>query len=445
MAITIITQVTEPRYSPAGNPLVYVVDSDNKTEPNFRYVANVSINGNLVAKLKTVPSVTNSNYGRFNFQEIVRGYFEVTPRMADGAIILMESFGCPTQYIEFDVEFDEEYTGATPAPTDAQTAIIYNGAWTVFDFVQFPTYKTNYWIDSDAVNTRLPLTNRPQSTKAYSNLDANFYNQSGYLYFLCNKSTDPNIDYIRYRYYDSENSLIREYYMKTINYFSHSTDEENEFNMIAVPFMPFDVQNIPADLNSDSESGFGSFPIFPNIGGVGFYTVTAFQDDAGSNQASIEYTVRLTDQCVRFDFTEIHFENQLGGVDSYVFTKPNRERQSITRVEASRPYLADSFQNRGIYGDYTNFSKYNAQVDYNKEFTVSSDWLTDEEFEWLAQMVRSPRLWLRKAFQTGDGVLEYLVPILVTDTSYNVWKRDFDQLHTLTITYKFTFDESVPL
>lgn len=442
MAITILTQVNEPRYSTAGNPLVYVVDSDNKTEPNFRYVANVSINGNLVAKLKTVPSATNSNYGRFNFQEIVRGYFEVTPRIADGSIVASESFGCPTQYIEFEVEFDEEYTGGSSSAIQSEPAIIYNGAWTVFDFVQFENLKPIYWIDSDAVNTRLPLTNRPQSTKAVASVT---YNQSGNLYFLCSKELDPNIDYIRYQYYDSENALIREYYMPTINHTSHASSEENEYNMIAVPFMPFDVRNLSSTLTSDSQSGDVDFPVWPNILGTGYYTVAGFQDE-GTNQASIEYTVLMTNECTRFDFTEIHFENQLGGVDSYVFTKPNRERQSIQRVEASRPYLADSFVNyTGIYGGYTNFSKYNAQVDYSKEFTVSSDWLTDAEFEWLAEMVRSPRLWLRKAFQTDEGVVEYLVPILVTDTQYNVWKRDFDQLHTLTMTYKFTFDEAMPL
>ena len=437
MAITIITQVNDPRYSTAGNPLVYVVDSDNKTEPNFRYVANVSINGNLVAKLKTVPSATNNNYGRFNFQEIVRGYFEVTPRIADGNIVVSESFGCPTQYIEFDVEFDEEYTGGEPAPTSAYTAIIYNGAWTVFDFVQFGNLKPIYWLDQDALDYRLPLTNRPQSTKAYA---SNIYNQSGNLYWLCDKNLEGNIDSIRYRYYDSTNTLIREYFIFTINGQSHGSSEQNEFNMIAVPFMPFDVRNIPDTITSDSQGGNADFL------GSSYYTVTAFKDILGTQQASIEYNVLLTDECSRFTFTEIHFENQLGGVDSYVFTKPNRERQSIQRVEASRPYLADTFgTNTGIYGGYTNFSKYNAQVDYNKEFTVSSDWLTDAEFEWLAEMVRSPRLWLRKAFQTDEGVVEYLVPILVTDTSFNVWKRDFDQLHTLTMTYKYTFDEAMPL
>jgi len=442
MAITIITQVDEPRYSPAGNPLVYVVDSDNKTEPNFRYVANVSINGNLVAKLKTVPSATNNNYGRFNFQEIVRGYFEVTPRIADGGIVVSESFGCPSQYIEFDVEFDEEYTGGEPAPRDAETAIIYNGAWTVFDFVQFPNLKTNYWIDSDAVSSRLPLTNRPQSTKAYANF-SNTYNQSGNLYFLCSKDVEPNIDAIRYRYCYEDGTVYREFTIPTINGQSHASSEQNEFNMIAVPFMPFDVQNISGSITSDSQDGLTDFPSLVSSGN-NYYTVTAMQEADGS-VASIEYTVFLNGECSRFDFTEIHFENQLGGVDSYVFTKPNRERQSITRVEASRPYLTDTFAYSGVYGNYTNFSKYNAQVDYSKEFTVSSDWLTDSEFEWLAEMVRSPRLWLRKAFNTDEGVVDYLVPILVTDTSYNVWKRDFDQLHTLTMTYKFTFDEAMPL
>jgi hypothetical protein len=368
----------------------------------------------------------------------VRGYFEVTPRIGDATFVASESFGCDTQYISFDVEFDEEYTGSTPAPTNAQTAIVINGAFSTFDFIRFSDlgFKMKYWLDGDAVDTRLPLTNRPQSTKAYA---SNIYNQSGNLYWLCDKNLEGNIDSIRYRYYDSTNTLIREYFMFTINGQSHGSSEQNEFNIIAVPFMPFDVRNIAFDITSDSEWGYTDFE------GSSYYTVTAFKDIDGTQQASIEYTVLLNGECSRFEFTEIHFENQLGGVDSYVFTKPNRERQTIQRTQASRPYLTDSFVDSGIYGGYTNFSKYNAQVDYNKEFTVSSDWLTDEEFEWLAQMVRSLRLWLRKAFETGDGVLEYLVPILVTDTSYNVWKRDFDQLHTLTITYKFTFDESVPL
>ena len=439
MAITIIIQVTEPRYSPGGNPLVYVVDSDNSTEPNFRYVANVSINGNLVAKLKTVPSVTNSNRGRFNFQEIVRGFFDVIPKIIHPIDWQYgESFGCPTQYIEFDVEFDEEYTGGSPAPMDADTAIIYNGAWTTFDFNSFPGFKLFYWLDIDAVDSRLPLTNRPQSTKAIA---SNSYNQSGNLYWLCDKNLEGNIDSIRYRYYNEEGTIIREYFIPTVNGQSHASSEENEFHLIAVPFMPLEIRNIDSSLTSDGYNGDDSFV------DCSYYTITAFKDINGTQQASIEYFVHLTDECPRYDFTEVHFENQLGGVDSYVFTKPNRERQNITRVEASRPYLSDNFNvnSGGVYGSYTNFSKYNAQVDYNKEFTVSSDWLTDEEFEWLAQMVRSPRLWLRKVFDNNEVIGNYLVPILVTDTSYNVWKRDFDQLHTLTMTYKFTFDESVPL
>jgi hypothetical protein len=375
----------------------------------------------------------------------VRSFFDVIPRISNPGFLEAESFGCPSQYIEFDVEFDEEYTGGEPAPTSAYTAIIYNGAWTTLDFNSFPGFKLFYWLDNDAVDARLPLTNRPQSTKAYANF-SNTYNQSGNLYFLCDKNVAGNIDSIRYRYYYEDGTMYREYTIPTVNGQSHASDEENEFHLIAVPFMPLDVQNISGSITSDSQDGSTDFPSTISTE-KNYYTVTAFKDVEGTQQASIEYTVLLNGECSRFEFTEVHFENQLGGVDSYVFTKPNRERQTIQRTEASRPYLSDNFNifNGGVYGSYTNFSKYNAQVDYSKEFTVSSDWLTDDEFEWLAQMVRSPRLWLRKVFDNNEVIGNYLVPILVTDTSYNVWKRDFDQLHTLTMTYKFTFDESVPL
>jgi hypothetical protein len=93
----------------------------------------------------------------------------------------------------------------------------------------------------------------------------------------------------------------------------------------------------------------------------------------------------------------------------------------------------------------SDYSRFNASIDFNKQFTVSSDWLTDAEFQWLAEMVRSPRTWLRSSYMGESGVIDVLIPILITDTSYNVWKRDFDQLKTLSVTYRFTFDEATPL
>jgi hypothetical protein len=93
----------------------------------------------------------------------------------------------------------------------------------------------------------------------------------------------------------------------------------------------------------------------------------------------------------------------------------------------------------------SSYSRFNANVDFVKEFTVTSDWLTDSEFEWLAEMIRTPRAWVRGSYMGESGVVNVLIPILITNTAYNVFKRDFDQLHTLSITYRYTFDEAKPL
>jgi hypothetical protein len=437
MAITILQQPTD--YTPAGNFIVFIVGSDNTTEPNFKYVANVSINGNMIAKLKAFPNPSNSDRAVFNVQELVRNFFDVTPVIADG-IVVAGAFACDSQIASLQVEFVEEYTGAPANSEESNVITLWNGAFDVMEFAQWPNVYFNQYqiIPSSPELSVLPLTNRPQSTKAISTAS---YKQSGNIYFLNNISSEANYDYVIYTYYGSDNSPYRVFTIKTPNWVFHNSSpaELNESQMIGTPFMPFDVFNIPSSITSDGDAGSESFPEFSS-----YYSVAGSKN--GGQKTSIEYFVYLNEDCSRFEPTEIHFENQLGAVDSYAFTKTNREIQTIERVQASKPYLNFNETNTFTqYGTPTNYSRFNAQVDFTRQYTALSDWLTDAEFQWLQELVRSPRVWLRKAFQTDEGVREYLVPILITDTSYNVYKRDIDQLKTLSVTYRFTFDEAKPL
>lgn len=436
MAITIIQQPTE--YTPGGNPIVFIVGSTNVAQPNFKYVANVSLNGNMVAKLKAFPNALNSNRAVFNVQELVRGFFDVTPIIGDG-IIPAQAFACDSQIALLDVEFVEEYTGAPANSVDSNTITVWNGAFDTFEFAQwYYIYANEYRITNTNLEVK-PLTNRPQSTKAIS---TNAYKQSGNIYYNCKSQTTANYDYVIYTYYLSNGSIDRQFSIKTPNWAQHNSvpAELNDAQMIGAPFMPLDVYNLSSAITSDSLAGSVDFP-----SNGGYYSVQP-SDNNGIALGAIEQFVYLNDDCSRFEPTEIHFENQLGGVDSYVFTKTNREVQTIERVQASKPYL--DFNQTSIttqYGEPSNYSRFNAQVDFTRQYTAQSDWLTDAEFDWLQEMVRALRVWVRKAFMTDEGMREYLVPILITDTSYNVWKRDIDQLKTLSITYRYTFDEAMPL
>ena len=431
MAITI--EQNPQLFTTIGNPMTFVVSSTNVAQPNFMFVCDVYRGATLITKMKAFPNPA-TNYGYFDIRESLRSFIGVNTNINDG-----DGFECPDMWTSYTVEFSEQYSGA-PATTYDFTGTVYCGA---IDTLDFPFYfQENYVCDVSApLNPIKLLTNRPQSTKAVAFEDFS-YMQSGYLYIPCVRSSAPNIDFIHITYYDYTLTPCRNYFYKTPNWVYHDGGDPNENSVIAVPLMPLDIYEIPDTLTSDNLPGSTNFDRVVQSPGY-YYSIRLSIDDTGANYLSDEYFVYVDQPCTRYEFTEIHFQNQLGGVDSYVFTKPRREMQSITRVEASRPLLRE---NASTY-DYTiqDYSKYNASIDYQKTFNVLSDWLTDSEFEWLSEMVRSPRVWIRYNYLSGGSPATALVPIIITDTNYNVWKRDFDSLKTLSVNFKYTFDETSPL
>jgi hypothetical protein len=433
MAITIIQ--SPQAFTTIGNPMTFTLESDNYAQPNFMFVCDVYRGATLITKMKAFPNPLTTQ-GYFNIREALRSFIGMNTNIADG-----EGMECPDMWTSYTVEFSEQYSGASATTYDF-TGTVYCGA---IETLNFPSYQyENYVCSTSApLNPIKLLTNRPQSAKAVA-LPSFAYLQSGYLYIPCVRSSAPNVDWVHITYYDVNGTVIRDYFYKTRNWAYHDGGDPNENSVIAVPFMPLDIFEIDGSYTSDGEDGEVDFNLVVD-GEGGYYSIRLSIDDTGANYLSDEYFVFIDRPCTRYEFTEIHFQNQLGGVDSYVFTKPKREVQNITRVEASRPLLRETL-NAYTY-NVSDYSKYNASVDYQKTFNVLSDWLTDSEFEWLSEMVRSPRVWVRSTYvEPGTGtVFPTLIPIIITDTSYNVWKRDFDLLKTLSVNFKYTFDETSPL
>jgi hypothetical protein len=147
------------------------------------------------------------------------------------------------------------------------------------------------------------------------------------------------------------------------------------------------------------------------------------------------YTILLTDECPQTEVTEFYFQNALGGIDTFQFTKPNRETNSITRVESSKPLLVRGSSSYSY--QMINSSRFISDLKWTKEYQVQSNWLSDSEFQWLQEMVTSPFVWVK--------INSLMIPVIITNTSFQVFKRDFDQLKNLTITYKLTIDQTIPL
>jgi len=426
MSVTIIT--TPDDLTPIGNPITFVVSSPNVAQPNFMFVCDIFVNGDQVSRLKCFPNPTTDK-GYFNIRETLRSQIGINTDIGEG-----RGFQCPDMWVEYEVQFSEQFTGSSAVTTD-WTGTTYCGAINTLDF---PLFDYSQYVCTEVIgpNPVKLLTNRPQSTKAVC--INGVYLQSGYLYIPCNITTLPNIDAIQYTYYDRNGGLMRQFFFNTWTFPFHNASDPNDNSVITVPFMPNEVYNIPSGYTQDGQDGAHAFPF-----DEGYYSIQLFKEQTSGMYHSEEYFVYLTEECTRFQFTEIHFQNQLGGVDSYVFTKPNREVQNITRTQASTPLVLPD-------GDYYRYninssSKFNTNIEWEKEFQLQSDWLNDDEFNWLQELVRSPRVWIRYTYNNDGTPAETLLPILITNTTYNVWKRDFDKLQSLTINYKLCIDQTSPL
>ncbi len=121
-------------YSSLHAPLWYVVGSNNNLQTNFKYVCDVYVGGNLVARLKSYPQPVSTK-GIFNVSSIIRNYWAsyfkpdiVTPSAF--------SYTGSDIYVDFEIKFGEEYDGTTYTNLATSTKRAYNY---VQDYLYTPT------------------------------------------------------------------------------------------------------------------------------------------------------------------------------------------------------------------------------------------------------------------------------------------------------------------
>lgn len=110
MSITILTKPydglgTLPKLNPVYNGLGFTVQSTMKQVANFKYIADVFINGGKVAQLAHNPDISNNNIGIFDVGRIVENYISynlnwniTTPTAAYNSLL------------GYHIEFGEEYS-----------------------------------------------------------------------------------------------------------------------------------------------------------------------------------------------------------------------------------------------------------------------------------------------------------------------------------------------
>ena len=140
MAITVYN--TPASYAPAYNQMIFTLSSNNSAQPNFRYIADIYVNGSSdYTRLEVGKNPANS-YGTFDVSGIIQNFLS---RDADDNTTTFKQ--CGNSIASYEVKFGEQY-GASSGITNYtnltnRTGYCFNGIFNPNDFLNFSTIFAN--------------------------------------------------------------------------------------------------------------------------------------------------------------------------------------------------------------------------------------------------------------------------------------------------------------
>lgn len=324
MAIS-ITQSPQS-FTPSDNPVVWVFNSDQTSNPNFYFLVDVMINGVSVENHKVYPE--QGGYAHFDASSITERYAFVNTRQQSQTL----------NYISIDVT---EYYNGSAGLTDTSNEVKIFKAKVKKEV--FQNWNANDYV-LDGVGTTKFLTFCPRGDDKTKGTELKYIS-------LLSDGNAPNVEF---KTYTSGGTLI-----DTQNLNLATT--ENLFSITV------GVQDLIDDISLD-------------FTGATYYTLQA-TNTSGSTEI---YRINIDTDCNYSKAKRLHFLNSLGGIDSFTFGLFSRERASVKSFGYER-----QFGNFDSSNYFTFDLKEGTVIDYLKQFNksieITSDWLTEDVQNWLVE------------------------------------------------------------
>lgn len=413
MAIT-VNKTPENRFNPITIPTEFSVSSTNVNQPNFKYVCDLYIDGESgYYRMKQSPHPVNG-YTVFDVSGIMKSFITSdAPKTATS----IEFQHASNSYRQFTCKFGEEYGQSSAIivyPNLQNLTTNYYGVINAsLDFDEWAgAFRT--MDDYTVLNTSKKfLTNSPTTQNVYPSTRS-------YLYFLNNTASSNAASYVKYTGYDQASISVEIKIDTTFN-------ETKRIQYVGAGY-----ENI--ELLDGTEPGYnnitGNIPFF-TAQTVERYTIQLF--DSSDQPISELRTFIISEDCNIGDTYQLIFQNKLGGYDSFTFRSFADKSYSVT--------TKDNFKKRlgawnGTDYEYESYQRGTTQYNtiYKDKVLIKSDWISEEESEWLHELITSPDVYM------VFGSREQLMPINIIDSEYQVKKYNKDQLFNLQLTIEKSFN-----
>ena len=386
MAITVNS--VPATYPSMHEDLWFVASSTNVGVTNFKFVYDVYINGAQVSRNKVFPAPSGEgSYGVFNASPMVRAYVTNYFEPSGSSVLVASNNKIK---VDYQVRIGEEVSGAVVANLASGSYSAYNYYAPLFGDIftengDVPLVLSDYydnllienytadWL-SDRDNGDIPIEYCDQ-------FFITFLKITGGTYKLWVQPTNAN---------GTLGTAV-----------SGGITMTGQFNL-------FNFQ--AAAINAWA----GSTIITENTYGYNVYI---------SLGAGTTRVLRFRQVCnPKYRQYNLHFLNRLGGYDTMAFRLVNKRRSQFERSSYRRnPYQLSGSQMKNIdtYNKY-NETTYNFAIQHTDYYMLTSDWVNDQDYAWLAQLIASPIVYME--------VQGAFFPVTINNTNYQYKYKVADKL-----------------
>ncbi len=394
MAITINANPKE--FAPVYNKMEYLISSTNTSEPNFAYLVDIYINGSGTKTVRLrIPVRPSDSKGKVDIHRVLESALTSNVGSPTGDAGTYEAANSSLSYI---VKFGEEY-GTTvvqyPDLTTDSSRKAFNASLEKRPFINWDV--TEYEMDGI---TKKFLTNMPDNNKV--SIDSH-----GWLYYL----DDPAITYFNVNGYDASGNFL---YSTQIDATAATSDIQ------FVPSSPASLNNIDnANITVGSQPIINEFIASYNIQarGVGLYSETR--------------TFVIEESC-KYNSNTLIFQNNLGAFDSFTFYKGDMSTTDIERKDMK--VNVDNVVSNDIVYSMNEREKVTYYTKKSETIKLMSDWITEEESNWLLELMSSPEIYL----QEGN---ELTAVAKIKATNYAKKKVVRDKLFKIDVELELGYDD----
>ena len=389
MAITINSTPNSDTYFPSMHDANWcVVTSDNVSQPSFKYIFDIYIGGNLIARLKSFPQVGN-NKGIVNVSNVIRNYWSSYFKPVYGSYTTFAYQGNDNM-VMYTIQYGEEYGGTlytNLTMSEDLTAFNYAVDYMPFNYI---SWTGGFYFENVYPGTLLTNRETTKFTTRYSgsNLWVTGLNSS------INLAENWSIDV---RTFDG-------------NTWSSFTNGGN-YSVNGIVLMDISPQSLNNYLGlSKITSSTQTYEVRFKRGGSEFLT------------CSVDIICES-----RYQPMQLTFLNALGGYDTMNFSLVNKqsrtnEQKQYNSVEWNYNPTTEKMERFDEYGKFYGGSTtffLNQTITYH----LISDYVSLTDYYWLRELINSPEVYVH----SGDNYL----PVLINTNNWSEKKLYVDKLYNL--------------